>query len=60
MILSMVARIGPPATISCKPRQARKGATVAVDSGAGVWLVRVAANLYSILSVQTPEFRRSP
>ena len=39
----MVACIGPLATIHCEPRQARKGATVAVDSGAGVWLVQVAS-----------------
>ena len=31
--------IGPLATITCEPRQARKGATVAGDSCAGVWLV---------------------
>ncbi len=30
------ARIGSPATIDCELRQARKGATVAIDSGAGV------------------------
>jgi len=30
--------VGPPATISCEPRQARKGATVAVDLCAGVRL----------------------
>lgn len=35
---SMVSRVGPLATIPCKPRQARKGATVATDSCAGVWL----------------------
>ena len=29
---------GPPATIRCESRQARKGATVATDSCAGVWL----------------------
>ena len=40
---SMVGRAGAAATRNCKPRQARKGATVAVDSGAGVWLVRSAA-----------------
>ena len=39
---SMVAHSGPPATIRCEPRQARKGATVAADSCAGVWLVWVA------------------
>ena len=38
----MAACIGPLATINCELRQARKGATAAVDSGAGVWLVRVA------------------
>ena len=37
----MVALAGSLATIGCEPRQARKGATVAVDSCAGVWLVRV-------------------
>ena len=39
---SMVTRIGPLATISREPGQARKGAAAAVDLGAGVWLVRVA------------------
>ena len=38
----MVGRVGPPATISCEPRQARKGAAAATDSGAGVWLARSA------------------
>ena len=37
----MVASTGPLATIDSKLRQARKGATVAVDSCAGVWLVGV-------------------
>ena len=31
--------IGPLATIRCKPRQVRKGATVAADSCAEMWLV---------------------
>lgn len=31
--------IGPFAMLSRKPRQARKGAAVAVDVGAGVWLI---------------------
>ncbi|CDH45060.1 exported hypothetical protein [Candidatus Contendobacter odensis Run_B_J11] len=44
-LVSMAARIGPPATTSCEPRQARKGAAAAVASGAGVWLVRVATLL---------------
>ncbi len=33
-------RVGPSATIRCKPRQVRKGATVAADSCAGMWLAR--------------------
>lgn len=39
---SMAARIGPPATTNCEPRQARKGAAAAAASGAGVWLVGAA------------------
>ena len=35
----MVTRIGPLATTSCEPGQARKGAAAAVDLGAGVRLV---------------------
>ena len=42
--LSMAARTGPLATIAiCEPRQARKGAAVATDASAGVWLVRAAS-----------------
>jgi len=41
--LAMVVRIGPLATLDREPRQARKGATVTVDAGAGVWLVRATA-----------------
>jgi len=40
--LAMVALAGPLAMIDSKLRQARKGATVAIDSCAGMWLVRVA------------------
>jgi len=40
---SMASRIGSSATTSRQPRQARKGATVAVMSGAGVQLVRAAS-----------------
>jgi len=43
-----VTCVGSPATISCKLRQARKGATVAVTSGAGVWLMQVATQVTSI------------
>jgi len=38
----MVVCIGPLATISREPGQARKGAAAAVDSSAGVWLVQAA------------------
>lgn len=34
----MVSLAGPRAMIRCKPRQARKGATVAADACAVVWL----------------------
>lgn len=44
-ILFMVACIGPLATINREPGQARKGAAAAVDSCAGVWLVRAATRL---------------
>lgn len=45
----MVAPVGPLATISYEPRQARKGATVVVDSCAGVWLAGVISNNTDIL-----------
>jgi len=38
----MVVCIGPLATISREPGQARKGAAAAADSSAGVWLVQTA------------------
>lgn len=47
----MVDPVGPPAMISCQPRQARKGATVAVTSCAGVWLAGFASNPELILSL---------
>ncbi len=43
---STVGRAGPLAAIGRKPRQARKGATVATDSGAGMWLVRCTSTVY--------------
>jgi hypothetical protein len=43
-------RVGPLATIRCKPRQARKGATVAADSCAGMWLAWLPPNLIIINS----------
>lgn len=39
----MVVGVGPPATQSREPGQARKGAAAAVDAGAGVWLAQTAA-----------------
>ena len=41
---SEVAPVGLSATISCEPRQARKGAAAATDSGAGEWWAGVATN----------------
>lgn len=38
----MVALVGTHATLSCEPRQARKGAAVAADTGAVGMLVRAA------------------
>ena len=50
----MVFRIGTLATRNCEPSQARKGATAAVDSGAGMRLVRNAAfNLIQINRLQS-------
>ncbi len=37
--------VGSLATIRCKPRQVRKGATVAADSCAGMWLAQFPPNL---------------
>lgn len=45
LLFAMVACIGSPATIDREPRQVRKEAAVAVDSGAGMWLVQAASNL---------------
>jgi len=41
----MVASACPLATIHCEPRQARKGAAAAVNSGAGVWLAEAATRV---------------
>ena len=46
----MVASTGPLATIDGKFRQAWKGATVAIDSCAGVWLVGVHHQFLSFCS----------
>lgn len=43
IVMSMVAWVGPLATIIREPGQAWKGAATAVDLCAGVWLVQVAA-----------------
>ena len=45
----MVTRIGSPATTSCEPGQAWKGAAAAVDLGAGVWLVRAASISFGVV-----------
>ena len=46
---AVVAPVGPPATISREPGQARKGAATAADLGAGVWLAGVASKFPHIL-----------
>ena len=53
----LVICVGSFATIDCEPRQARKGATVAVDSGAQGLLAQVAtkpgcANLFCLYMKQ--------
>ena len=52
----MVASTGPLATIDGKLRQARKGATVAIDSCAGVWLVGVHHPFPSVLKSRFSSF----
>lgn len=51
----MVVCIGPLATISCEPGQARKGAAAAADSSAGVRLVQT-ATIYARLVVYCVHF----
>jgi len=48
----MVTCSGSLATTSCELRQAWKGATVTVTSGAGVWLGRVATYLKAGLRLE--------
>jgi hypothetical protein len=59
----MVASMGPLATIDGKFRQAWKGATVAIDSCAGVWLVGVHHQFLLFVTLFTllfaPLFRHS-
>ena len=42
----MVGSVGPPATISREPGQARKGAAAAVTLCAGVWLAGLTSITY--------------
>ncbi len=62
----MVARAGSSATISREPRQARKGATVTVISGAGGVPVRAASfagagrQQPALVQWAATEFRLSP
>jgi len=51
---SMVAPFGPLATMSREPRQARKGATVAVKSCAGVWLIGDTTLEFRLASSESP------
>jgi len=56
----MATSIGPSAMIHCKFRQAWKGATVAVDSCAGVWLVGVATQSSSAFSLSFTNQKKFP
>ena len=47
---SEVTPVGLSATICCEPRQARKGAAAATDSGAGEWWAGVATNSSVIIT----------
>ncbi len=49
----MVICVGSFATIDCEPRQARKGATVTVDSGAEILLAWIAANMQYQLNINS-------
>ena len=55
----MAGPIGPPAMISREPGQARKGATVAVTSCAGVWLVGLASIFLLRFFRHFPRFLRN-
>ena len=55
----MAGPIGPPATISREPGQARKGATVAVTLCAGVWLVGFASIFLPRFFLQFSRFLRN-
>jgi len=48
-----VAPVGLPATICCEPRQARKGAAAATDSGAGERWAGVAIISSVIITFET-------
>ena len=48
---SVVAPVGLPATICCEPRQARKGAAAAADSGAGERWAGVAIISSAIITI---------
>jgi len=48
---SVVAPVGLPATIRCEPRQARKGAAAAADSGAGERWAGVATISSAIVTI---------
>jgi len=45
-IISLVACNGPPAARSCEPRQARKGAAVAIYAGAGTGMLQATTGFF--------------
>ena len=56
---SEVAPVGLPATIRCEPRQTRKGAAAAADSGAGVRWAGAATISSAMISTSYPGLKKS-
>ena len=56
---SVVAPVGLPATICCEPRQTRKGAAAAADSGAGERWAGVAIISSAIITGNYPGLKKS-
>ena len=56
---SEVAPVGLPATIRCEPRQTRKGAAAAADSGAGERWAGAATISSAIICINYPFLTKS-
>ena len=55
----MVVPVGLPATIRCEPRQTRKGAAAAADSGAGERWAGAATISSAIITIDYSVLRKS-